>query len=279
MAYKTILLHVDDSRNASARIALATQLALREEAHLIGAAWIGSSPYVVESMMAGMDTPLIAGYLDELRQRAQEQLKRFEQAARDAGLASFSTRPVMNEPAGGLSAAARYADLCILSQYDRDNASPSDSPDLPEHVVMRSGAPVLVVPAGWAASPFGQHLLVAWNDSAEAWRAIHFALPLMKRAQAVDLVTLYKGELPAAPEERPGVRMAALLERHGIKTELIEKPAEGETGTALVALARQRGVDGIVMGCYGHSRVREVVLGGVTRRLLQDMHVPVLMAH
>jgi len=283
MAYRTILVHVDDARNVETRIALAAELALREDAHLVGTAFTGISRYVYESAITGMESTVLHGYMQTMQERAEQALERFEQIVRRTGLASWESRPVMDEPTNGLSLQARYADLCVLGQFDRGHKSAQSYPNLPEYVAMHGGAPVLVVPYAATATAtsagLGERCMLAWNGSLEAKHALLFALPLLQRAAAVEVVVFTGADLADLAGEQPGMDVAAYLARHGIEVELNEQPASDNIGRDLLALASEHGVDILVMGGYGHSRFREILLGGATRTVLQSMTLPVLLGH
>ncbi|HVL76345.1 MAG TPA: universal stress protein [Noviherbaspirillum sp.] len=279
MGYKTILVHVDEARNIDTRIALAAELALREDAHLVGAASTGVSRYVYQSMVASIDSGVIDGYMDALQERAERALRHFEEVVRRIGVASWEARPAMDEPAGGLSLQARYCDLCVLGQFDPDESAPLVQPNLREYVAIHGGAPVLVVPNRWNRTSPGERCLVAWNASVDAKHALQAAIPMLRAAGSVDIVVFQNGELDELAGEQPGLDVAAFLARHGIPVSLQERRVDGEVGHALLALATEVRADMLVMGCYGHSRFREILLGGATRTVLESMHLPVLMAH
>jgi nucleotide-binding universal stress UspA family protein len=182
------------------------------------------------------------------------------------------------EVADALATNARYADLVIVGQPDPDDA---DGPQgLPEEVTLRSGRPSLLVPYIGPAATLGQRITVAWDASREAARAVNDAMPLLERAQAVTVVTVNPRETPFGHGEQPGADIALHLARHGIKVD-VERVESRDVDVANTILSHiaDRGTDLLVMGAYGHSRLRELVLGGVTRTILHDMTVPVFMAH
>jgi nucleotide-binding universal stress UspA family protein len=279
MSYKTVLVHVDESKNVDTRVRIAASLAAMEEGHLVGVASTGVSRYVYESMMAGMDAPLVAGYFDSLQERTGRAIKHFEDTVKGLGLRSFESRPAVDEPAGGLSLQARYADLCVLGQFDPSEPVQSTFANLPEYVAINGGSPVLVVPYAHQKETIGERCLVAWNGSLEAKRAIHFAIPLLRRAASVDLVVFKSENLADLSGEQPGIDIASFLARHGVRANVMEQDTDKDIGKALLSLAADRGADTLVMGCYGRSRFREILLGGATRTVLGSMTIPVFMAH
>lgn len=283
MSYKTILVHVDDAKNATARIELAAGLALADGAHLIGSALTGVSRFLFETMapdgIAPGSIPSIEPYLKTLRQRADSMLEKFEEIASRTGVTSFEKRLTDDEAVGGLSLQARYCDLAVLGQYDPEGVAPSTYANLPEYVAMNSGCPVLVVPYGAEIRSTGRRVLIAWNGSGEAAKAVRSAIPLLRRAEIVEVAVFDRDIPPDAHGEQPGADIALFLARHGIKVDVLQRSTESKVGDALLSLASDLNSDLLVMGCYGHTRFREVLLGGATRTILRSMTLPVLMAH
>lgn len=270
MSCQTIVVHVDHSVHAAARMHYAAQLAARCGAHLVGSAFSGISRYVE----AGVE--VILAQQAELRERNQAALARFEAIATAAGVASHACRYTSDEPAGGLVLQARYADLVILSQADPDDPAAAHlAGRLPAQVVIDSGRPVLVLPyAGQFAPP--RRALVAWDASLEATRAVAGALPLLRLAGTAAIV-LFQPAAAAALD--PGAELALYLARHGVHCDVHAEALPIDGGVALLSLAADLQADLLVMGAYGHARLREVLLGGVTETILDSMTVPVLMAH
>jgi nucleotide-binding universal stress UspA family protein len=167
----------------------------------------------------------------------------------------------------------------VLGQVDPDEP-PYVGRDLPEQVVLASGRPVLVVPHDWAPGPLGDRVLLAWDASRAAARALSDAVPILERAESVLVVSATPKSIWLGLVELPGADMALHLARHQIEVEVQTVDTDGmETGDALLSFAADRGCDLLVMGAYAHSRVRELVLGGATRTILNSMTLPVLMAH
>jgi nucleotide-binding universal stress UspA family protein len=176
----------------------------------------------------------------------------------------------------GFVAEAMYADLLVLgSPAGRDDEGTAPH-GFVEAVILESGTPAIVVPHAERRETIGERVVVAWNGSAPAARALKAALPLMGAARTVHVGTW--GPHPAlAPFSRLDVR--AWLRRHDIDAELHAGPSTANVANDLAALARDVDADLVVMGCYGHSRMRGQVFGGVTRALLAALPAPVLMAH
>ncbi|MES2537447.1 MAG: universal stress protein [Pseudomonadota bacterium] len=279
MAYKTILVHVDQSRHMAQRVKLAAMIARAEKAHLIGAAMTGISRFVYGNDGVPPQDPTLAAHLEFLRQRADHALAEFEAIAKLAGLDSLEKRVADDEAGSGINLLARYCDLVVIGQTDPDEPTPGVTPNFPEHVVLHCGRPVLIVPYTGHVDQVGSKVLLAWDASMEATRAVAGALPLFKRATGVEIVIFNAHASLLLPNAEPGTDIQAYLARHGIKTVLTLQKTDLDVGTALLSLASDRTSDLIVMGAYGHSRFREILLGGVTRVVLQSMTLPVLMAH
>jgi len=175
---------------------------------------------------------------------------------------------------------ARYADLAILGQLDPDSDEPDTIRPRPEHVALASGRPILVVPYAGNFPNLGRRIVIGWNASREAARAVNDAMPLLAAAEIVTVLIIDPRDGPRAHGELPGVDISLHLARHGVKAE-IERTVSADLpiGEALLSRAADLGADLLVMGAYGHSRARELLLGGATRSLLRSMTLPVLMSH
>ena len=291
MTYKTVLLHIDDGAGRDARVAIAASVAQACGGHLTGVALTGVSRLLYQHQPDLDADPNLALHLNFLRERAARALDGFEQQASSLGVASFEQRVIDDEAAGGISLLARYADLVVISQYNAADRSPSVMRDFPAYVLLHAGRPVLIVPyalqAGQlapAAHPAAaQNVLISWNGSKEASRAVSAALPLLQRAKQVH-VAVFDAQLHAAEHgDHPGADILEYLARHGVQARLLlldgGATRRGDIGEALLSQAADLSADLLVMGAYGHSRLRETILGGVTRTVLQSMTIPVLMAH
>ena len=288
MTYKTVLLHVDDSASRGARIDAAASIAQACGGHLTGVALTGVSRLLYQHQPDLDADPNLALHLNFLRERAARALDGFEQQVRAAGVASFEQRVVDDEAAGGMSLLASYADLVVISQYNAKDKSPSVMRDFPAYVLLHSGRPVLIVPYApplplLAPPAAARNVLISWNASKEASRAVSAALPLLQRAGQVH-VAIFDAQVHAAEHgEQPGAELLQYLARHGVdaRVHLLDGGGvrRGDIGEALLSQAADLSADLLVMGAYGHSRLRETILGGVTRTILQSMTIPVLMAH
>ena len=280
MAYKTILVHVDDSPHMPARVGIAAALAVAQDAHLVGAAMTGLSRFIEQAVAVNPYDPHITPYLDKLNASAASALDRFEEEARRLGVTSVERRLVDDDVIGGIALQARYCDLAIVGQHDPDEPVLTGGSDFPEYVAISSGAPVLIVPFAGRFPRVGSRVLIAWNGSREARRAVQDALPMLTTAEQVDVAIFNPAERQDLCGEQPGADIQQYLSRHGITAGLhIAQLPHGDVDDALLSMAADVSSDLLVMGCYGHSRFREMLLGGVTRGILASMTVPVFMSH
>lgn len=274
MSYKTLLVHVDGSRQNDARVAFALDMARTHNAHLVGA-------YVVcQEMFRPLlrrDAPLSLPALEaQAAERMTAAHERFVAAAQRAGCTFEWQTP----PGDALEAAtlhARHADLVIASQEDPDDPDSHVARDFIEDLVMEAGRPVIVLPHASRIASFGQNVVIGWDGSREAARAVVDALPLLKRARFVTVSTVEKHP---NPDEPSGIDISGYLERQGVRAGFTstQRISGMSTGATLLDQCSAVHADLLVMGAYAHARALERVLGGVTRTLLQTMTTPVLMS-
>ena len=282
MAYKTILVHVDESKHTRMRVEIAAGLASREGAHLIGVAVSGadnlSRRAATKDLLAeGTGLPALPS-----RVSAEVALGEFARIARRIGVSSIEKRLIDDAAVNAVSLASWFADLVIVGQTDPSEKLLMIEPDFPEYVAMTSISPTLIVPIYGSEGAVGTNILVSWDGSRAARRTIVGALPLMQRASSVQLVTFCPGQqhLDGKKRLQEAGEIALFLARHGVETNLIEQSSsQNSTGGDLMKIAADRLVNLIVMGCYGHSRLSEMLFRGVSRYMLSAMTVPLLMAH
>ena len=229
------------------------------------------------------DPALLDPFFAELRERARSAAftvrEAFDHATGLRGL-SAEWREIPEGPDADPALHARYADLVILGQLDPDRAESDLIRPRPEQVALGSGRPVLIVPYAGHFDDVGRRVLIAWNATREAARAVSDAMPFLTSAELVTVLTIDPREGPRAHGELPGADIALHLARHGVKAQIERTVSAGlPVGEVLLSRVADLGADLIVMGAYGHSRVREMLLGGVTRSVLRSMIVPVLMSH
>jgi nucleotide-binding universal stress UspA family protein len=279
MSYKTILVHVDESKHTPEQIKIAAMIATRCHAHMIGmaATALPGAFYLPGALGEGVT---LTAYLEFLRERAEGALLVFEAVAQKTGVPSFEMRVIEDEAAAGISQYARCSDLVVVGQTDPEESLPAVRADFPEYVVMNSGRPVLIIPYGRQFADIGKRVIIAWDGGIEAARTVAGAIPLLKEADAVQVALFTTKSGHAMHGTQSGSDLLHHLARHGIQAEITSHMTSGvANGEALLAHASNFNADLMVMGGYGHSRFREVLLGGVTQTVLHSMHIPTLMSH
>lgn len=279
MDYKTILVQVDETSYAQKRMEIAARLARNHDAHLIGVATTGMSRTLYRTAAFSVEYPDIEAWVQMLREQAEAALAQFEAITRRVGVSSYEKRLVDDEAVAGIGLQARYSDLAILGQEKPDEISYATNPNFPEQVIISSGCPSLVIPYAGDVSVIGSKVLIAWNASIEARRAVHYALPLLRSAKIVEVAVFNSAMDKGRHGEQPGADLALYLARHNIKVDVISRSTDIPVGEALSALADDLDSDLMIMGCYGHARLREVLLGGASRSILRSTSIPVFMAH
>jgi nucleotide-binding universal stress UspA family protein len=278
MAYKTILVHCDAAKNVAHRLGVAAELAQQQGAHLIG--FHARPPFQTPVFFDGgfpMDD-FFKSYEASVKADLAVASAAFEKATKGRHL-STEWRVVDGFVENDLAIQARYADLLVLGQADPESSLPTPT-DLPETVALASGRPVLMVPYIGVTSPPGKTVMLCWNASRESARAASDALPLLRAADKVIVLVVDPRASADGHGAEPGADVAARLARHGVKvTVQRDVAADADVGSVILSRAADHDVDLIVMGLYGHSRLREMVLGGVSRSLLASMTVPVFIAH
>ncbi len=278
MDYKSLAVIVTDQAGGAAPLAAAQALALREDAHL-DVYCVGVDPARYEPLPAGAAVAILESGLAEARARARELCD--WATTKLAGTPRVSVEAVVVPQLGldpGLARLTRYADLVLCAQPYAKDAGPLQVSVL-EAVLFGTGTPVLVVTPEAELSEAPRRVLLAWDESREALTAARQALPLLRTASHVDVVMI---EPPSHSPERsdPGGNLAMMLSRHGVHAEVsILARTMPRVSDCLSRFARDKGSDLIVMGAYGHSRLREAMLGGPTRDMLQAAGVPLFMAH
>jgi nucleotide-binding universal stress UspA family protein len=284
--FKDILVHLDDGPHSATRLKVAVDLARRQGAHLTGIFVLdipGSDLFYGAGMPyagGGGMTEMVNSLRADQAARADVMAQQFREAVRLQGLEN-EWRVVEGDTVGLVALHARYADLTILGQPNSGEAFKGPSADaVLVNVMLSSGRPVLAVPYAGQFEQVGEQVLVAWNASRESTRAVNDALPLLRSAKSVTVLAVNPRRGIEGHGEVPAADICLHLARHGVKAEAAHTIAKDiSEGDALLSYAADLGVDLIVCGGYGHSRAREMVFGGVTRTLLQEMTVPMLLSH
>lgn len=278
MSYRDILVHLTlDPRNA-ARTQLAIAMARRFGARVSGLYTV-PPPNVPYYMGEYIPTELIQKQMDEAQKSSVGAKEQFLAICSNAGI---DHRWLSSDlaPVEALRLSSRASDVALVGQPDPNPSDPAAIPYgtdvLPHELALQAGRPILAVPHSGDVGDVGRRVLVAWNGKREAARALHDAMPLLRGAEVVHIVTVNaerKGRTPLA-------EIAGHMQRHGLRLETAVVNTNGQkVGLALLAEAQARNCDLMVMGAFGHSRLREMVFGGVTESVLANMSLPVLLSN
>ena len=273
MAYKDIVVHLGKDHRSAARLNAAIQLAEQHEGRVTGV-------YVLSRRnVPGFDrceiSPEVLKRLDtEERMLAEEAEVQFDEWTAGAGVRS-EWRLMAGDFADAIVMSAHYADIVIVGQADPDDDNSLGG--LADSVVLGGGGPVLVWPYAGSFDVNASTIMLAWNGTREAKHALDGALPLMQQARKVIVFGVDVND----GKHIPGADIGAHLARHGVSAEArhTQSSAGISIGDVLLSEIGDHGIGLLVMGGYGHHRAREMLLGGVTRDVLREMTVPVLMAH
>ncbi len=275
MSFKDVLVCVEDLPSDEATLEVAVGLARSFGAHLVGlhVRLLAELPPFIMAEYGGQITLL----QDRLAVEASDRAKARFDAALAAGGISGEWRDVTGNPLREVPLHARHADLTVIAQRNPEEWSEDG---LVDQLLLDAGRPVLVVPYVGRYPSVGRRALVAWNAGREAARAVADALPLLQRADHTLVVALNPRAVSGSHGDVPGADIAAHLARHGVVARAESLQAEDvPPGDMLLSRAADEDADLLVMGAYGHSRMRELVLGGVTRHVLDHMTLPVLLSH
>lgn len=276
--YKTIVVHVSPVSGMPATFALAASLARQHGAHLVGTAVSGwqelNTLMATGAPMAVMPTP----DPETLRQEARQRLEAFERQCFEAEVDSFESRLLDTSAVEALVLESRYCDLLVAGTQDVANYGVLAPSRLPGRLVTQCVRPVLLVPPGLRRQEEKlDKIMIAWNGSPGASRALAFALPLLQRASQVLIAVVNPGTERIDMGAEPGADLATYLARHHRHVHVAGLDTVTETGSALCELARKNHVDLLVAGAYGHSRMHDWMLGSTTASLVEQSPVPLLM--
>ncbi|WP_321924664.1 universal stress protein [Paraburkholderia guartelaensis] len=279
MTYKTVMVHLDTSTGAHTRLSLALRLARKFDAHLDGV-FAMSDPHPV-GFYAMTGTPDIYDAHRRFLADKREAVERLFRAELSRTQVPGAWAAPEGYPVATIMQCSRSADLVILGQSRPKDRESYVADDFLETVVLGAGRPVLLVPEAGDSGTVGERVLVAWNGSREAARAIHDALPFIARAAHVTIAAVSTALAPR-PADASCADVVAMLKRHvtiPVDISRLDHPATVSTGDTLLKHAADGNYDLLVAGAYGHARFHEFVLGGVTRKILSSMTLPVLMSH
>ncbi len=269
---KSILLHLDSSAHTGARIKVARLIAENFGAQVT--CMPCTLPALMRYPFALEGAAEAVAILEELDKEFRDKAHATFMAA-SAGSPHLTWVEPLKDAPWGFAQRALYADLTILGQRDSSDAAAAELPtDFLPSLLIESGRPALILPFIGVADTVGKTVLVAWKETREAARAVSAALPWLVSANQVHVVCY--GDSADIPLQA----LQVYLKTQGVSAKLHPGgPEQGDAGSNLLSMAADLGADLLVMGCYGHSRTREWVLGGATRDILQSMTLPVLMSH
>lgn len=279
MTFKTILVHLDDERRVRRVLDAVLPLAHVFDAHIIGLAIL--PPVVIIPAGDGMG---IGVTLDEHRDIYRVTMRALKQAFEAATKSQTDTGEWRERDAslgtvpGVVIEQGIAVDLIVASQVSPDwnNANMMEAP---ERLALESGRPVLLIPNIGDIRLPPRRVMIAWNGRREAARAVFDALPFLQQADNVNVLSM-NANADVTTLDLSAAAICATLERHGVKCRTSQATAsDADIGSEILRLAAAYGSDLLVMGCYGHSRFREFILGGASRDVLSQMTMPVLMSH
>ncbi|WP_310496955.1 universal stress protein [Sandarakinorhabdus sp.] len=268
---KTIIVHIEDDEGQGARLQAAYDLARATGGHLLCVSVLPYAAYALGDPAMGAFP--VATIMEAVDQRRRAERTQIEAELKRQGV-NWDWRACDGDGAERLAEAARLADVIIMSAgpYARQAGIRMA---IAGDVALRAPAPVLAVPEGSSGFDVAGHAVIGWDGSQEAAKAMRAALPMLALASAVTLLTIDE-----KATDYPAARAAAFLSRHGIHAEVAERPrGNGSVEGAIRAFLSESGASWMVHGAYGHSRLRQTLFGGVTRGLLSDAPVPLLIAH
>ncbi|CAG1018786.1 hypothetical protein BURC_03600 [Burkholderiaceae bacterium] len=280
MTYRSLLVLLDEDPLCAERTRLAVRLAKDLDCHLVGVAPTGLIDMPAAPEAASTLAEFATRAWESLRDQAERATLRFREVCHAAGLKSFEAVVDENDKASSLVRHAHCSDLTVLSQADPKAANFRLAQEFVEQVVLYSARPTLILPYAGRLENVGSRALVAWDDSREAARSVSDALPLLRRATQVQVLSW--NESGGTPDKTLRPRLDALqqwLLWQGVAADVAVETTEIGIAEAMLSRASDLEADLIVMGAYGHARWAERVLGGATRGLLASMTVPVLMSH
>ncbi len=276
MAYKTILVCLNEISRLPQIITVARQLGIKFNAHIAGlyvlpgvtiypSSGYGAGPDIFDGNRIYFQDHLAKVKADFEKAMAQDKLS-FDFHLVDSSYPTVATDVIEN---------CRNADLVLVSNTNRENGEGVES-DFVERLVLAAGRPVLILPYKGDVKLVTDQIMIGWNNTRESSRAAFDALPFLQKAKHTRIVTAdvsLRGTIPAAA-------IAEALDRHGVKTEITSVSSDGmTTGETLQRAANDYGAGLLVLGAYGHSRFTELIFGGATREVLRKLELPILMSH
>lgn len=279
MQYKSIFAYLSKPSRVPQVINIATTIAGKSAAHLIGChVMVEPSIPVYDVRAADLMQPIIEQQKDLGKKNADTLKKLFETTARNKSI-SFGwdcDEYYYHDYSNEIIERVRGGDLVIVSQYDENDGQ--GWKNLPARIAINSGRPVLVVPFKGEYSGSFDNIVIAWNNSRESTRAIYDSLPILAQAQNIKIVAVTETSNQEKGHALRNILLA--LQRHGLTVEYEPLVADNSrVPDMLYSAIGAYKADLCVMGCYGRSRMREIIFGGVTKEILKSMPIPILLSH
>ncbi len=277
MSYKSIAVCLDTDDGLSRHLQFAIDLAVRHEASLIGF-HLTSSPLVMsDTTPYTLWGPMILELEDSIVRKLEFAKETFQLAARTAGIKAESVSYRSHE-LNELIAHARSSDITVIGQYNPKNSEIGFGRHFAKSFILKLGRPVVIVPFAEQVSRRVDRIVIAWDGGREATRAVADAMPFLKLAKKVQVIKV--AEISEYDKELPDVDIAGYLAKHDVNVEVeISETPDFSASDCLLKRAAQLEADLVVMGAYGHHRLTEIVLGGVTHTMLNKMNLPVFMSY
>ena len=279
MTIKDIQVNVDNDAACSKRVKMAVNLAATMDAHLTGVHVRRTFPFPAYSVVpTTVDVDMVAIYNEALDDQEANARKVFKEAI-GVGNTKVSWHTLRGSISYELASSARYSDLLLIGQPNPKEAT-SLNDGITDEIIMSAGRPCLLLPYETNSVGFGTSPLIAWDGSRESGRAVHDAMPFLKQAGKATILIVNPEKSDTDFEDLPGAMISEHLARHDIDVTVeVSRNSPLNTGDTILAYAADNQHDLIIMGAYGHSRWREIVLGGATRTVMKHMQVPVLVSH
>ncbi|CAB3829875.1 universal stress protein [Achromobacter mucicolens] len=277
--YRRITVHLDHGFDCTRRTALALGLAKRHKAELVGV-YASSAPpqyYYGESVMMSRTLNIMKNLQAQNRGAVQNA---FLEAAAAADVPAV-VRAGESSPSATVALHGRASDLIIVSQQNRDDVEAAHENEFVEQTLLTAGRPVMVLPSSGEFPVVGDRVLLCWDGSREAARALADAAPLLQGASHVVVLTMDEGAATRNVESIPFEDLATYCVAHGIPApDHVRRDIKGVgVGSTILNAAADYSADLIVMGAYGHSKFREWAMGGATASILKSMTVPIMFSH
>ena len=280
MNIRSVYVYVDGGEKSASTVRSACQIAERFSAGITGFMVVPDVTVIAAEPEAALMSPKLVEEIQKSSERqvsAAENVFHAEAGKFDIERDWIEIEATLEGVRAAVTGVALYADLIVVGQYDSDAPAETD-PALPQDMVVDSGRPICLIPKSRPSASFGSNILIGWNESREAARAVFDAIPFLSKADKVTVATILSDREEPAPDAG---KIEQLLARQGIDASIktITKKDDESTSDALFRQAEVSGADMLVAGAYGHFRLREDLFGGVSKSIFDETRLPTLMSH